>query len=140
MKKIILLFVFILSLFSFWISYWADCNYDPSTSSDSISKALDKCLDWSALVDVWDARIDNGWWFQNYIKKWTNNIALYLGVFAVFAIVFGAIMLTISTWEDEKISKAKNIIKWWLIWFIAVITASFIINLIIRVVYDLGNV
>ncbi len=140
MKKIILFFVFILSLFSFWISYSSDCNYDPSESNDSISAALDKCLDWSALVDVWDATIDNGGWFQNYIKKWTNNIALYLGVFAVFAIVFGAIMLTISTWEDEKISKAKNIIKWWLIWFIAVITASFIINLIIRVVYDLGNV
>lgn len=140
MKKIILFFVFIMSIFSFWVANWATCNYDPSESEKWISQALDDCLEWSALVDAWNAKIESDWWFQNYIKKWTNNIALYLGIFAVFAIVFGAIMLTISTWEDEKISKAKNIIKWGILWFLAVITASFIVNLIIRVVYDLGNV
>ncbi len=133
MKKIILIFVLIFSLFISVNVYWS-CSYNEWSS---ISSNLNDCLSWTKLVNItdWNAKISD--WFWNYIKKWTNNIALYLWVFAVFAIVFGSIMLTISAWEDEKISKAKNIIKWWILGFLAVISASFIINLIIRIVYNL---
>lgn len=133
MKKIILIFVFIFSLFASFNVYWS-CSYDENDST-SIVDNLNDCLSWTDLVNAWNAKIED--WFWDYIKTWTNNIALYLWVFAVFAIVFGSIMLTISAWEDEKISKAKNIIKWWILGFLAVISASFIINLIIRIVYNL---
>jgi hypothetical protein len=45
--------------------------------------------------------------------------------------------MAISQWEDEKITKAKNVIKWSIIWFILVLTARLIINLIIRIMYSI---
>lgn len=127
--------VFLFIFFSFSSVFW-NCTFDPSSSTGwTISSALDGCLNNSALVNLWDANIEG--WFADYIKSWTNNIALYLWILAVFAIVYWAFMMTVSAWEDEKINKSKWIIKWWIIWFLAVISASAIINLIIRIIYSL---
>lgn len=134
-KKIYLFFLlFLVTFFSIQSTvFWnTDCSYDWSWN---INTALSDCIGWTDLVNIWDAKID--WWFWEYIKSWTNNIALYIWILAVFAIVFGSLKLTISTWDDEKINKAKAIIKWWIIWFLWVIFASSIINLLIRLVYSL---
>jgi hypothetical protein len=71
------------------------------------------------------------------LKNWTNTIARFLAVLAVFWIVFGWFRFTISAWEDEKITKAKNIIKWSIIGFVWVLTATLIINLVVNIMYSL---
>ncbi len=134
MKKIFLTLFFFILVLSFDISLWANCV--PPEGDFNVSEALEDCLSESDLVNVWDASIT--WWFWEYITKWTNNIALFLWIFAVLAIVFWSFNLTLSAWDDEKINKSKKIIQWWIIWFVAVISASLIINLIIRIVYDLS--
>lgn len=134
MKKIFFTIIFLVFCFSFDTSFWANCV--PPEWDFNVSEALEDCLSESDLVNTWDASITG--WFWDYITTWTNNIALYLWIFAVFAIVFGSFNLTISAWDDEKINKSKKIIQWWIIWFIGVISASLIINLIIRIIYDLS--
>jgi hypothetical protein len=42
-------------------------------------------------------------------------------------------------WEDEKSKKAKDIIKWSIIWFIWVLTASVIVNLLVNFIYSSGS-
>lgn len=145
MKKIVLLFVLIISIFSFEISFWAtwtnsstECFYDVDNTDIDIWLQLDNCLDWSPLVDTWnylDVSSSSDFWDQ--IKTWVNNISVYLLVLAVFAIVYWGLMMTLSTWDDEKINKAKNIIKWWVLWFLALILASAIINLVVKIMYSL---
>lgn len=146
MKKLVLIFVLILSLFSFEISFsatWTNdnssCSYDPEKEDLSITEQLDFCLDWSPMVDswMWSLDVSEDTLFWNQIKTWVNNISVYLLVFAVWAIVFWGLMMTLSTWDDEKINKAKNIIKWGVLWFLALILASAIINLVVKIMYSL---
>jgi len=135
-KKIYLFVLLLISFFSIQSTVFWNCDYDWFWD---ITFALEKCINWTALVDITDVVIDgdSSMWFWFYIKTWTNNIALYIWILAVFSIVFGSLKLTLSTWDDEKINKAKAIVKWWIIWFLGVIFASSIINLVIRLVYSL---
>lgn len=133
MKKIIL-FTFSL-LFSIFAFSTASVNsYDEN--GWKLSEQLESLL-WSTdLVKGWWDNLLIDQWFSEYIKWWTNNISLYLWVLAVFWIALGAFMLVISSGEDDKVTKAKTIIKWSIIWFVCVLTAALIINLIIKIMYS----
>ncbi len=140
MKNLIVILLSIITIFSFfWISVSAvntECNTILNLSgSVDIKSSLDNCLSTSTLVNWGNAKVSEWFWVQ--IKKWVNNISIFLWVLAVGSIVFGAFMLTISTWEDEKIKKAKDIVKWWIIWFLWIIFASAIINLIVKIMYSI---
>ena len=98
---------------------------------------LDECLEWSTLVSWEKAKISWTDWVWEKIKAWVDNISLYLLIFAVGSIVYGSLMMTLSTWDDEKIKKSKDIVKWWIIWFIWLISASAIINLVVKIMYSI---
>ncbi|NVP17772.1 hypothetical protein HUU51_03575 [Candidatus Gracilibacteria bacterium] len=133
MKKILfLIFLFSVLFLNFNISY-SSCT--PPDGDYDIKFELENCLYGAELVD---AGIDAGATFNESIKKWINNISVFLGIGAVLGIVYGSFMLTISAGEDEKVNKSKDIIKWSIIGFIGLITASFLINLIIRLFYSLS--
>lgn len=112
-----------------------ECWFDVDEWPGSIKDAIDWCLAWSALVDWQNVKLES--WFWTKIKNWVNNIALYLWVFAVWSIVYWGLMMTLSSWEEEKVNKAKDIIKWGIIWFLGVISASAIINLVVKIMYSL---
>lgn len=100
-------------------------------------QALDWCLAWSALVDWSNVTVDWSGWFAAKVINWVDNISIYLWVIAVWSIVYWALIMTLSAWEDEKITKAKNIIKWWIFWFIWLISSAAIINLVVNIMYAL---
>jgi FtsH-binding integral membrane protein len=71
-------------------------------------------------------------WTSLYEILW-NVIALlikYVAVIAVIAVMFGGIMYLISSWDEEKIKKAKSIIIWALVWVFISISAWSLINII----------
>lgn len=132
MKKILLGLIFIFTLSVVNLGFATNnCNY---SEWGTISSNLENCLSDSSLVKWTDAQISS--WFRNYITKWTNNISLFLWVLAVTWIAIGAFMLTTSAGESDKVSKAKSIIQWSVVWFIWVLTAALIINLIVRIMYS----
>lgn len=139
MKKLLLLIIFIFSAFTLYTfpTYSAlnKCDYDVDKWIIEVWTQLDNCLNWSKLVSSTDVKIN--WWFWIKIKTWTNNIALYLWILAVWSIVFGSLMMTLSAWEDEKIKKAKDVIKWGIIWFLWIISASWIITIIVKLMYSI---
>ena len=138
MKKLLVILLLAFSVFTFsTITFAADpCTYDvDSKASLSVWDALNNCLEWAELINWTDVKIDS--WFATQIKYWINNVSLYLWILAVWSIVFGSLMMTLSAWEEEKIKKAKDIIKWGLIWFIWLISASSIINLVVKIMYSI---
>ncbi len=130
MKKLII--TFLVFIFSFSFGFAANCSYNWSWS---IVWALDSCLSWTDLVDKTDANVSG--WFKTSILDWNKKIAWFLAIWAVFAIVYWAIHLQLSFWADEKIKKAKDMIKWWLIWFLWIISAGFLITLVVNIMYSL---
>jgi hypothetical protein len=144
MKKIVVLLLITLSFFvnvsitNSYTNLWENGNncawYDFDNQWD-VWDALDKCLGNAELVKGDNVTIE--WWFSNQIKRWTENISLYLGVLAVASILIWALMLTFSAWEEEKVKKAKDIVKWWIIWFLGVVVASTIITIIIKIIYSI---
>lgn len=132
MKKILIIISLLLIHFVFLKNIsWGSCTY----WWGDIWSALEWCLSDSPLVNWSKADIDN--WFWETIRNWINNISVYLWVIAVWSIVYWSLMMTLSTWEDEKLSKAKKIVYWWMIWFVWLISVSAIINLVTNIMYSL---
>jgi len=134
MKKIILLFILLFSIFFIWSTSFAasPCGYDEE--NPDIWSQIDNCLTWTALIDWGDVKIES--WFKANILSIVEKIGIFLSIVAVWSIVYWAFMLTISTWEDEKIKKWKDIVKWWIFWFLAVISAGWLIAVVVNLIYS----
>ncbi len=113
---------------------WAGgCSY----GGGSIASELDGCLNGSNLVNPGDGLIESG--IKQKIVYWTSQISGLLGLLAVGAIVYGGLMMTISWGDDEKIKKWKDIVKWALIGFLALIAASGIVRVIVEVMFSVAS-
>lgn len=135
--KFILVFVIILSFFNISFIY-ADSNPKCSFSKDdSINDSLEKCIKKTDVVWNFD-NLELEWRdFSITVTDWIDNISLFLWIFAVWAIVYWALLMTLSLWEEEKITKAKDVVKWWIIGFVGVISASGLITLVIKIMYSI---
>jgi len=134
-------------IFSFWIVnvYWANCNYS-LTWSKTVLESLEDCIDdtnlvqqakiydedWN-IIEVKDLKVDNG--FKKTIMAWTKKIGWFLGLWAIFAIAFGSLKMTLSGWKEEEIKKGKDIVKWWILWFLLVVSGWFIVWVVVNVIY-----
>ena len=139
-KKIILILSLILISFSSFDLTFSACNYDTSWDgkNQNVMNALKNCIeDWKMqLVDPWEnVEVDD--WFKVKITEWTTKIATFLALWAIFSIVFGSLKMVLSWWEEEKIKKAKDIIKWWMLGLLWVVSAGFLISVVVKLVYSI---
>lgn len=136
----ILASLFIITIFSFDVSFSdsSNCKY---TKWESVLWALKNCVwDWQTdLVKTWNNLKVDGW-FKTKIIQWTTKIATFLALWAIFSIVFGSLKMVLSRWEEEAIKKAKDIIKWWMIWLLWVVSAGFIISVVVKLVYSVWSI
>jgi len=130
-KKIIILSIIIISIFSFQdIINASNCEYN-----GDVKTSLEWCGLWDKLVEPWNVEIGS-WGFKVSVLLWIKNIAWFLGLISVWALVYASFMMTISGWEEEKIKKAKDIIKWTILWFLWVILAGSLITIIVKFMYS----
>lgn len=139
MIKKILLSIFL--VFSFINLSFASCDFKPwdDTTSADIAKAVGWCLNGSDILvqGYWDTlNVEDGQ-FKDTINKWTQNIAGYLLLFAIWAIAYGWFMMVVSTWDDEKIKKWKDIVIWWMVWALWIVWASSLIAIIVKLMYGI---
>ena len=128
-KKIIISLLLIFSVLIITNLVNANCT---------VNSGIDACLNGSYLVDPTETGTVIEVWFKTKVLDWTTRIAWFLGLMAVWAIVFGSFMMAISTWEEEKIKKAKDVIKWAILWFLWIVLASSLIAIIVNFMYSLG--
>lgn len=135
LKKITL---FLIILFSFTSVQAADCTI-PEWENIDVSSAINNCLQGSqVLVQSWtDANLKVEDWFKDVIYNWIKNIWGILWLIAMWAIAYGAFTLVISSWDDEKLKKWKDIVKWWILGFLWVVLASSIIAILVNVIYSI---
>jgi hypothetical protein len=137
MKKILTILIVLITFFSQFNLISANvCKFDKWENA-KVTDMIDGCMQDTTVVavkDDWD--IEDG--FKKKVQGWTNNIALFLWLLSIGAIIYWGLMMTLSTWEDEKIKKAKDIVKWSLLWLLWVILATTIVTLIINVMYGLS--
>jgi hypothetical protein len=43
----------------------------------------------------------------------------------------------LSGGNDDKIKKAKDIVKWWIVWFLWVISAGLLIALVVNIMFSI---
>lgn len=113
-------------------SFAAGCDY----GGGSIANELEGCLSGTDLVNPGDALIESG--VKQKLLDWTNAIWWLLGLLAVGAIVYGAFIMTVSGWDDERIKKGKDIVKWSLVWFFALISAGSLLRLVTEVIFSVA--
>lgn len=145
MKKIFIISILIITfIFPIWTfaaesNSWNNCNIKTESfewdNAMKVWDALDNCLSDSNLVNWKDAIIES--WLMDLINWWVKNIWVVLWILAVGSIVYWSLLMTLSAWEDEKVKKSKDIIKWWIFGFLWVIFASSIILLIVNIMYSL---
>ena len=109
------------------------CHYSEDAS---LSAFLNGCKP-ETLVWGNNMSVDGSGGFKNKILNWVWVLWTIFGIWAVAMLVYGAIVLQFAFWEDEKINKAKNIIKWSLIGFFLLISASAVIYIVINVMFGL---
>ena len=135
-KRFFILLALLLSTYSVWL---AECKYDPD-STESISTSIGNCLSSGSGVLVkptWDLDVSEGNGFRDTLNKWITAIWSILWLLAVFAIAYGWFTLVVSTWDDDKLKKWKDIVKWWILWFLWVVSASFLITALVKIIYSI---
>lgn len=136
MKKILLSSLLWAFLCVIYISGWLQVIYASCSWSEwwSVGWQFDNCLSWTQLVN---SRGDMSltWGFKTQVTKWTTNVATLLWLLAIGAIVYGWLLMTLSAWEEEKVKKWKDIVKWSLLWFLALILAWALVRIVIEFIF-----
>lgn len=134
---VIKIIIFIFLIFSFFPTFAAtSTNYwdydESSTVSDNLNNFAPNTLVWTDKT-TYDIEED----FKSQIWDIVTNISVALSIIAVLALVIAALKMTLSQWKDENIKKAKDIIKWTIIWYLALISAWAIIAILINFIYSI---
>ena len=154
MKRIILIWTLILSIFILWLSYspsalWnAGCNFDPDYNENgdttTVANALNDCFentDKTKLVTTaWvndGASLDIADGFKKKINSWVQTLGSILAILAVGSIVYWSFLLVISGWEEEKLKKWKDVVKWGIVWFLWVVFASALIAIVVNIMFSI---
>ncbi len=148
MKKIYKLFIFCVVCLCGFSGVFAsneDCKLMKETKDKNnvihskmvegnLSDIVEWCLkDTGVYIPKWDAKIEGN--LKGIIVGWTQTIAVFLGFLSVFWIVLGSLFLTLSWGEDDKVNKGKNIIKWSIIWLLAVMFAGTVVVMVVNIMY-----
>ena len=115
------------------------CKFDVDEWVQDIAGALDDCLEWSNLVNAkGKIKVEEG--MKNQILDWTLSLAQLLSLLAVWAIVYGGLLMTLSGGEEEKIKKGKDVIKWAIIWFLGVLFAGVLVRVVVELIFTIATV
>lgn len=133
MKKNIVTFILTIFLVSFFfsqVSFAIECWFN-----GNIASSLDGCLDDTNLVDASGPTLIEGN-VKYQIISWTNALASFFWLLAVWAIVYGGLLMTLAGWEDEKVKKGKDVVKWSLLWFLWIVVAGALVRVVIELMFS----
>jgi len=143
-KKLIILFLFI--IFGLTTSFAAgdNCKYNPDTAlSTSLwgcvpqwameSKENKSILGWILSVSSNQGyQIDN---VRNKIIYVTQKLVILAWILAIWGLVYSGFTFVLWLWDAEKVKKAKNALQWSLLGFLIAIISQQLINATINFIY-----
>lgn len=130
MKKLLI----ILFLFFWFFQYsFAKCNIDENSGFE-ISSFLNEC---KPETLVWTTKTYDLPSLKSQTVEIFWNISTVIWIIAVLMIVVAWMMMQFSWGDDWKIKKAKDIIKWTLIWVLIIWMAWTIVFVVINFIFGL---
>ena len=100
--------------------------------SADISLFLEKCKPQKVAGNA-DYDLEQG--LKTQVNKWIANVSLLLWFIAVAVLVYAWYLFQFAAGEDENITKAKNVVKYTLLWVFLLISSWSIVYVIINTVY-----
>jgi hypothetical protein len=142
MKKILITLFLLVSLLFTWNVFASDkeAKYKDedcrAASEQNLSVFLEKCKP-QKVAGTTDYTLET--WLKTQVNKWIANVSILLWFIAVAVLVYAAFLFQFAAGEDENITKAKNVIKYTLLWVLLLISSGSIIYVIINTVYFVAD-
>ncbi len=138
MKKIFtscitLLFV---TIFSFQV-HAAPC--DSFSGDGDITDLVTWCIESEGQLTVRGNDLEVWGDTNDIINDLISTLWILLSIWAIIMIVYSGLLMTLSWWNDEKVKKWKDLLKWTLIWYIALLTAWWIVSFVISLIYNIAS-
>lgn len=147
MKKFIIMLLILLNISSVWFIHAAGAGKcgDIKSTDTSLWQLMDDCKPgwameaksskWWGLIKV----VSNDWYkIENAKAKIyavTQKAIILASLLAIGWLVYAWILFTTAYWEDAKHKKAKDAVKYSLIWLALAFLSQQIINAVINFVY-----
>ena len=139
MKKILLSILSLVFIVVFSSSvYWWDAPCSDFEGDRSITDLVTGCIESNGQLTVGGNDVTIGTGTNNIINTLIGNLWIMLSIWAVIMIVYAGLLMTMSGWNDEKIKKWKDLLKWTLIGYIALLTAGWIVSFVISLIFNIA--
>lgn len=139
MKKILSIILLIFILFS---SFWSTCSARNSLFNNTTNQ-IPYCNDWDdCWLREWIKAIENIDGIENnrsaseYIQDILWYILSFLALIAIIIIIYSWIVLLTWLWDQEKLTKTKNIILYAVFWLVIIFLAWPFIKFVISSFYS----
>lgn len=142
MKKFLILITLFLILLWGFFSFFNNNVLAASKLDKDLEKSVSELLkDYTPNKVVKTEKDDTtvNVWLKDLISTLVTNLSLLLWIAAIWAVAYWGITIIISAWEDEWVTKWKSIIKWAVLWFVWLVSASGLITLVINIMYWLAS-
>ena len=153
MKKLIITIIIWIFTMYFWVVFatwknncWVIWN---NINDIELQSMLNDCQpDW--IIDgtakkwvkntAWLVSTKSNAWYEivnarNKVISIAQKLVILASLLAIWWIVYAGIMLTTAYWDDGKIKKWKDAIKFSIIWFLIAIISQQLVNAIINLIY-----
>ncbi|MCT4617481.1 MAG: pilin [Candidatus Gracilibacteria bacterium] len=142
MKKFLILITLFLILLGGFFSFFNNNVLAASKLDKDLEKSVSELLkDYTpnkvVKTEKDDTTVNVG--LKDLISTLVTNLSLLLGIAAIGAVAYGGITIIISAGEDEGVTKGKSIIKWAVLGFVGLVSASGLITLVINIMYGLAS-
>ncbi|EKD66824.1 MAG: hypothetical protein ACD_49C00009G0049 [uncultured bacterium (gcode 4)] len=144
MKKIIVIFLFIIFGLTSAFAAWSNCKYDKNAA---LSTSLWWCVPQWAMESKenkgilgWILSISSNQWYQvdnvkNKIIYVTQKLVILAWILAIWGLVYSGFTFVLWLGDAEKVKKAKNALQWSLLGFLIAIISQQLINATINFIY-----
>ena len=143
-KKLIILFLFVVFGLTSVFAAGSNCKYNPNTD---LKNSLWWCVpDWAMeskenkSVLGWILSVSSNQWYQidnvrNKIIYVTQKLVILAWILAIWGLVYSGFVFVLWLGDAEKVKKAKHALEWSLLGFLIAIISQQLINATINFIY-----
>jgi heme/copper-type cytochrome/quinol oxidase subunit 2 len=97
-------------------------------------------MDGTMVIDDQNKDLNSWSWTNELINSLIQWLWVILAIWAIAMLVYSWFLMTISAGDDEKVKKWKELFKWTIIWFIALVSAWWLVSLLISFIFDFAGI
>ncbi len=148
MKKLTVVILGLLWFLNLWTILAANKCWEFSTNSTnaSLGQLMDDCKPgWVMEAKSsawWIIKVVSNDWYSIENAKWkiyaiTQKAVILASILAIWWLVYSWYLFVTAYWDDGKHKKAKEAMKWSLIWLLLAFVSQQLVNAVVNLIYDI---